>query len=87
MVLYLAYVNDLLSFYKEEFKPSDSRNFIHSQARLNGIRPFEPIKRIQVKAIELVRKMRNMIFSDDEAMLNIIERFIHGYVSYHLYSR
>ncbi|KAE8151103.1 terpenoid synthase [Aspergillus avenaceus] len=86
IMLFLGYVNDLLSFYKEELKPGDSPNYIHSHAKLHNHAPHQSLKDLQKETVELVKTLRR-IFSVNSATIAQTERFIQGYVSYHLYSK
>lgn len=83
LISFFDQVNDLLSFYKEEFQTGDSVNFINTQARLHSITPLESLKRTQTSAVELVQKIRR-IFESEPEMLKDMETFMQGYVLFHL---
>lgn len=83
LIQFYDQTNDLLSFYKEEFDPGDSINFVHTQARLHNITPLESLKRTQTSVAELIQKLRR-IFKNEPEMLKDIERFMQGYILFHL---
>ncbi|PYI03547.1 terpenoid synthase [Aspergillus sclerotiicarbonarius CBS 121057] len=83
IMLFLGYVNDLLSFYKEELKEGDSPGFIQSYAKVHGSNSLQALRQLRHNTIEEVRKIRS-ILSDDDFMAQRINQFIHGYILYHL---
>ncbi|KAJ5555173.1 terpenoid synthase [Penicillium sp. DV-2018c] len=85
IMLFLGYVNDLLSFYKEESSAGDYPGFVHSHAQVFGVTPAQSLRQLLVDTIAEVQKMRN-IFSQDATMTGRINKFIYGYIFYHLCS-
>ncbi|KAL4864050.1 isoprenoid synthase domain-containing protein [Aspergillus spectabilis] len=66
IMLFLDYVNDILSFYKEHMKPGDSASFVKSYARLHRISLDHALRQIKVQAIEVVRRLRSICADDPE---------------------
>jgi hypothetical protein len=85
IMLFLGHVNDLLSFYKEECKAEDCPGFIRNHAKVYDLTSLQSLRQLRNEAIAEVRKVRS-IFSDDTAMAERINKFIYGYIFYHLYS-
>lgn len=83
IMLFLGYVNDLLSFYKEECKAEDSPGFVRNHAKAYNITPLQSLRQLSKELMSEVRKIRS-IFSDDNAMAERIDKFVHGYIFYHL---
>ncbi|KAL5338232.1 isoprenoid synthase domain-containing protein [Aspergillus crustosus] len=88
IMLFLDYVNDILSFYKENMRMklasgSDSASFIKSYARLHGISLREALQRTTVEAVDVVKRLR-AVCKQDPAVFGHIEPFIQGYISFHL---
>ncbi|EYE98762.1 terpenoid synthase [Aspergillus ruber CBS 135680] len=83
IMLFLGHVNDILSFYKEEIKNGDSPSFLHSHSKLHNITSLQSLRQIKTETVEVIQKLRN-IFAEDELLLEHIEKFIQGYVLYHL---
>ncbi|KAJ5124288.1 terpenoid synthase [Penicillium bovifimosum] len=86
IMLILGYVNDLLSFYKEESKVDDYPGFVQNHAQVYGLTSLQSLRQLMVETLAEVRKIRN-IFFHDAAMTDRIDKFIYGYVFYHLCSR
>ncbi|PWY83875.1 terpenoid synthase [Aspergillus sclerotioniger CBS 115572] len=83
IMLFLGYVNDLLSFYKEELKDGDCPGFIRDYAMVHGATSLQALRQLRHETIEEVRKIRS-ILAGDPATAERIEQFIHGYIFYHL---
>jgi hypothetical protein len=80
------YINDLLSFYKEEIQPGEPDNFVYSQAKFHSITALESLQRTQAFAVEVVQKLFR-IFADEPDILRDMEKFVYGYIFYHLTSK
>lgn len=80
------YVNDLMSFYKEESKIDEPLNFIHAQAKLRNIHPLESLKRTQDFAVQAVQRIRRILRNEPD-ILEDVERFMQGYIHFHLTSK
>ncbi|KAJ5096938.1 terpenoid synthase [Penicillium angulare] len=80
---FLGYVNDMLSFYKEELEEGDCPGYIESHAKVHGTTLLQSLDQLRVKTVDEIRKIRS-ILSDDAIMLERINQFIHGYIFYHL---
>lgn len=85
IMLFLGYVNDLLSFYKEELNEEDSPRFIQSHAKVHGTTLLQSLFQLRIETVDEVRKIRS-ILSDDAILTERIDQFIHGYIFYHLCS-
>ncbi|KAJ5466234.1 terpenoid synthase [Penicillium desertorum] len=85
IMLFLGYVNDLLSFYKEERKAGDCPGFIQAHAKLHGFTSFQSLYQLRNETIKEVQKVRS-ILSKNALMAEHINQFIHGYIFYHLCS-
>ncbi|CRG90153.1 hypothetical protein PISL3812_07195 [Talaromyces islandicus] len=86
IMLFLGYVNDLLSFYKEELKEEDCPGFIQSHAKVHSTTTsLQSLLQLRIETVDEVRKIRS-ILSDDAILTERIDRFIHGYIFYHLCS-
>ncbi|OJI84677.1 hypothetical protein ASPTUDRAFT_188784 [Aspergillus tubingensis CBS 134.48] len=83
IMLFLGYVNDLLSFYKEEIKQEDSPGFVQSYAKIHDCTALEALRQLRHETIKEVRKIRS-ILAKDAAMADRINQFIYGYIFYHL---
>lgn len=85
IMLFLGYVNDLLSFYKEECNAEDCPGFIQNHSKVHGFTLLQSLHQLRKETIEEVRKVRS-ILSHDTVMTERINRFIYGYIFYHLCS-
>lgn len=85
IMLILGYVNDLLSFYKEEHKAGDCPGFIQSHAKVHGLTSLQSLQQLRIETMKEVRKVRS-ILSNDAVLAEQITRFIYGYIFYHLCS-
>ncbi|GKZ73714.1 terpene cyclase [Aspergillus niger] len=83
IMLFLGYVNDLLSFYKEELKEEDSPGFVQSYAKVHDSTALHALQQLRHETIKEVRKIRRML-SNDVQMAERINQFIYGYIFYHL---
>ena len=83
IMLFLGYVNDLLSFYKEETKQEDSPGFVQSYAKVYNCTALEALGQLRHETINEVRKIRS-ILARDAAMADRIDQFVYGYIFYHL---
>ncbi|KAL3473718.1 isoprenoid synthase domain-containing protein [Aspergillus californicus] len=83
VMLFLDYVNDLLSFYKEHVKSGDSASFVTSYARLHGHDLGQALRHVKVEAVNVIRRLRSIGAEDVETFGNM-ERFIQGYIWFHL---
>ncbi|GKZ85327.1 terpene cyclase [Aspergillus niger] len=83
IMLFLGYVNDLLSFYKEELKEEDSPGFVQSYAKVHNSTALHALQQLRHETIKEVRKIRSML-SNDVQMAERINQFIYGYIFYHL---
>ncbi|KAL4879978.1 isoprenoid synthase domain-containing protein [Aspergillus karnatakaensis] len=83
LMLFLDYVNDILSFYKEHMKPGDSASFIKSYARMHGLRLSDSLKRAKLEALGVIGRLR-MICMHDPKLFGHLEQFIQGYIWFHL---
>ncbi|GLA26997.1 terpene cyclase [Aspergillus niger] len=83
IMLFLGYVNDLLSFYKEELKEEDSPGFVQSYAKVHDSTALHALQQLRHETIKEVRKIRRML-SNDVLMAERINQFIYGYIFYHL---
>lgn len=88
IMLLLGYINDILSFYKEEVAAAaaaqdDSTGFIRSHSKLYGISTLESLRRTKDEAVQLMQRLHG-IFAGDETLLGYMEQFVQGYVMYHL---
>ncbi|OOF98703.1 hypothetical protein ASPCADRAFT_2138 [Aspergillus carbonarius ITEM 5010] len=83
IMLFLGYVNDLLSFYKEELKEGDCPGFIQDYAMVHGATSLQALRQLRHETLEEVRKIRN-ILAGDPVLSERINQFIYGYIFYHL---
>ena len=83
IMLFLGYVNDILSFYKEEASPTDSAGFIHSHSKLHTISLAQSLRQITRETVQVVHQLRN-ICSEDHLLSQHMDKFIQGYIWYHL---
>lgn len=83
IMLFLGYVNDLLSFYKEEIKQEDSPGFVQSYVKVYYCTALEALRQLRHEIIKEVRKIWS-ILAKDAAMADRINQFIYGYIFYHL---
>ncbi|RAK98743.1 terpenoid synthase [Aspergillus ibericus CBS 121593] len=81
--LFLGYVNDLLSFYKEELKEDDCPGFVQNYAKVHGSTSLQALRQLRHATIKEVRNIRS-ILADDAPTTERINQFIYGYIFYHL---
>jgi Trichodiene synthase (TRI5) len=83
IVQYFNYVNDLLSFYKE----ADERtNYINNHAVAHNITPLESLEIVCRKSVDIFHTI-NAILAPNEALRDVVQRFMYGYAVYHMCSR
>jgi Trichodiene synthase (TRI5) len=83
IMLFLDYVNDLLSFYKEHKQAEDSASFVMSYAKLHQLSLLQSLQRLKEESVKVVKRIRN-ICAEDTALFCHLENFIQGYVLFHL---
>lgn len=83
IMLFLDYVNDLLSFYKEHMKPGDSASFVTSHAKLHHLSLVESLQHVKAESVNVVRRIRN-ICAGNTVLFQHLEQFMQGYILFHL---
>lgn len=80
-IVFLIHCNDVLSFYKEELA-GDTKNFIHDRARVTGKHAHIVALELLEEVIASVHRVRDILQGEKER--DAWERFLTGYVSFHL---
>nr|BCX55500.1 sesquiterpene synthase [Phanerodontia chrysosporium] len=82
-ITYLIYVNDLLSFYKEELD-GETKNFIHDRARVTGKDIEAALMDSMEDVIDAVNRGRQILQGEKER--KAWDSFLVGYVAFHFIS-
>lgn len=77
------YLNDLFSFYKEFDEPRDQTSLANNFCKVDGITINQSLDRIAQESIHSCTQIL-AVFKNDEKFLTTVQRFIHGYVTWHL---
>jgi hypothetical protein len=86
IVEYMNFVNDILSFYKEEQKVGERQNFVHTYAKSANVTilcALEVILERSSKAFQTIQA----ILDCDEILKKAAVKFLHGYLAFHLGQR
>ncbi|KAJ5931117.1 terpenoid synthase [Penicillium verhagenii] len=86
LMVLLCYINDILSFYKEESEAGDPSGLIQNYAKAFGLTSLQSLCHIRKKTVEEARKICR-IMSGDAVMAENLNRFISGYIFFHLVGR
>ncbi|PLN76739.1 terpenoid synthase [Aspergillus taichungensis] len=86
IMLFLGYVNDLLSFYKEELARDDCPGFVHDYATVHRSSSTQALRQLRHSTLEEVQKIRHILAGDDRTAQRL-NQFIYGYIFYHLSAR
>ncbi|KAF7798948.1 hypothetical protein EIP86_010176 [Pleurotus ostreatoroseus] len=79
-LIYLNFVNDIFSFYKEELQ-GDVNNYIHDRATVTNKVPQDALIDVVNEAVDAVERARAIVQTDLEK--STLERFFVGYVIFH----
>ncbi|UNI25016.1 hypothetical protein JDV02_010724 [Purpureocillium takamizusanense] len=85
IMLILGYVNDVFSFYKEEASPGDAAGFIRSYSKFYNISLIQSLRRITNETLRVVQQLRDICVGHGR-LSEHMERFVQGYIWYHLTS-
>lgn len=77
------YLNDLFSFYKEFDEPRDQTSLARNFCKVDGISINQSLDRLAHECIQSCTQILT-VFKNEEKFLTTIQRFIHGYVTWHL---
>ncbi|KAF7790953.1 hypothetical protein EIP86_001912 [Pleurotus ostreatoroseus] len=80
MTLFISYVNDIFSFYKEELV-GEKYNYIHDLSTVTGKDTASVLINVAQGVAEVTRRSRAMLAGDARLVL---EEFIRGYILFHL---
>lgn len=81
---WMVWVNDLLSFYKEFDDPRDQTSLIKNYVVSEGITLTKAMEKLTQDTLQSSEQMM-IVFSDkDSKIMDTIECFMHGYVTWHL---
>ena len=83
IMLFLGYVNDLLSFYKEEIKEEDCPGFVQNYVMVHSSTSLHALRQLRHETTKKVRKIRSILASD-RIMAKRLDQFVNGYIFYHL---
>ncbi|KAJ3554930.1 hypothetical protein NM688_g2850 [Phlebia brevispora] len=83
VVLCVNYMNDILSFYKEELE-GDVTNYIHERAKVTGRETNAVLFDVVNDTIEAVKRARDIVQGDAERAA--VDAFVAGYTVFHVYS-
>lgn len=79
----VAFVNDLMSFYKEYSNPRDQVNLVTSYCRVEGISQQQSFDRVVADTIRSSQRMIEVLDGKDPKIAETIRAFTHGYVTWH----
>ncbi|KAJ5647290.1 hypothetical protein N7490_003662 [Penicillium lividum] len=85
IIRYMNFVNDILSFYKEELC-LDRANFIHAHASESQTGVLESLQQIADCSVRTFQDIRR-ILSGNPRLQKAAEQFLHGYLAFHLGQR
>ena len=80
----IAFVNDLISFYKEFNTPRDQINLVTNRCRVDGITIREAFDRLTVETIRSVNRLQTVISKEKSPVVaEMLHAFVQGYVTWH----
>lgn len=80
----VAFVNDLMSFYKEFDNPRDQVNLVMNYCRVEGISVQQSFDRLTEDTIQSSQRILELLVDKDSRISETIRAFVHGYVTWHL---
>ncbi|CAI7642799.1 unnamed protein product [Penicillium palitans] len=81
---WIAFVNDLLSFYGEFGKPRDQTSLVNNYVRCNEITLDEALKKLTNDTIVGSEQLLGVFRDKDPGILHTLRTFCRGYVTWHL---
>ncbi|KAL7917999.1 Trichodiene synthase [Trichoderma austrokoningii] len=82
-----AWVNDMLSFYKEFDNPRDESSLVNNYCMVSDLTLQEGLEKVTENTLRITKQIMRVIADWDSRVKNIITRFMHGYITWHLCDR
>ncbi|KAH9840017.1 isoprenoid synthase domain-containing protein [Rhodofomes roseus] len=80
---FLCYINDILSFYKEELA-GETSNYMSDRARASGDSAQETLQKVIDETISIVERVRNIL--GEGPVRDAWESFAKGYITFHTHN-
>ncbi|KAF7593961.1 hypothetical protein BBP40_010468 [Aspergillus hancockii] len=81
---WMVFVNDLLSFYKEYDDPRDQTSLIMNYCKTYNLTVDEGLEKLTQDTLHSCEQMMAVFSDKDPQLMETIESFMHGYVTWHL---
>ncbi|KAH9995696.1 isoprenoid synthase domain-containing protein [Xylariaceae sp. FL0662B] len=81
LTMYIALMNDILSFYKEE-RAGEKHNYLHNRARYENKDVRRVLKDVITEARDIARRMR-LVVEGRQPYAQALDNHILGYISFH----
>ncbi|KAJ5967007.1 hypothetical protein N7501_003255 [Penicillium viridicatum] len=81
---WIAFVNDLLSFYREFDEPRDQTSLVNNYARRNEVTLEEALKKLTNNTIVSSEQLLGVFRDKHPILLHTVRTFCQGYVTWHL---
>lgn len=81
---WMVWVNDLMSFYKEYDDPRDQTSLIKNYVVADRITLHQALEKLTQDTLQSSQQLVAVFSDKDPRMMDTIEPFMHGYVTWHL---
>ncbi|KAH8198200.1 hypothetical protein TruAng_007627 [Truncatella angustata] len=81
---WMAWTNDLISFYKEFDDPRDQTSLINNYCHVGGLTLQEGLEKLTHNTLRVSKQIKSVFADKDEGVANAMSKFMHGYVTWHL---
>jgi trichodiene synthase len=81
---WMVWVNDLMSFYKEFDDPRDQTSLVKNYVVSEGITLNQALEKLTQDTLQSSEQMMVVFSEKDSKIMETIECFMHGYITWHL---
>ncbi|KAI9149657.1 Trichodiene synthase [Paramyrothecium foliicola] len=81
---WMVWVNDLMSFYKEFDDPRDQTSLVKNYVVCDEISLTQALEKLTVDTLTSSEQMMKVFSDKDAKLMETIECFMHGYITWHL---